>query len=196
VAYLKFSRDKRGYEHFCLVQPANKGKGRPRVLYWFRTPPNLRIGRVPFDPEVRRALEAHNPDVAFDWTRIVQTPIPPPVSVERWRERRRVERERRAADGPEAVTSAEEAGAEGAELTVPDEAAGNTGATPPEDARLMGSPARPDELSGPSVPIRAGAASAERPRRRRRRRKRKGRSEATEPPGTIQDPGESEGDNS
>ena len=92
MAYLKFSRDKRGYEHFYLVQPSNRGKARPRMLYWFRTPPGVKVGRSPFDPDMRRALEAQNPDVVFDWEAIVSTPIPPVVEPERWRERRRVER--------------------------------------------------------------------------------------------------------
>ena len=92
MAYLKFSRDKRGYEHFYLVQPSNRGKARPRVLYWFRTPPGVKVGRLPFDPDMRRALEAQNPDVIFDWEAIANTPIPPPVEPERWRERRRIER--------------------------------------------------------------------------------------------------------
>ena len=95
MAFLKFSRDKRGYENFYLLQPTVRGKSRPRLLYWFRTPPNVKVGRTPFDPDVRRALEAQNPDVAFDWTAIVETPIPP-ADTERWRERRRVERAMRS----------------------------------------------------------------------------------------------------
>jgi hypothetical protein len=101
VPYLKFSRDKRGYEHFYLVQPSNRGKGRPRVLYWFRTPPGVKVGRLPFDQDMRRALEAQNPDVVFDWETIVNTPIPPPMEPERWRERRRIERVFKAASEEE-----------------------------------------------------------------------------------------------
>jgi hypothetical protein len=100
AAFLKFSRDKRGYEHFYLVQPITnrRGKTRSRILYWFRTPPGVRVGRVPFDDEVRRVLESTNPGVAFDWKKLLATPIPPPApDVERWRERRRVDRAERAA---------------------------------------------------------------------------------------------------
>ena len=97
MAFLKFSRDKRGYENFYLVEPTNRGKARPRVLYWFRTPPNVKVGRSPFDTEMRHAVEAQNPGVAFDWDAIVRTPIPPPSDTERWRERRRVERAMRSA---------------------------------------------------------------------------------------------------
>src|SRR5256885_4998819 len=98
MAFLRFTRDKRGYEHFYLVQPTTnrRGKVRTRILYWFRTPPNVKVGREPFDEALRRALEAQNPDVTFDWQKIIDTPIPS-ADTEKWRERRRVERSERAA---------------------------------------------------------------------------------------------------
>jgi len=116
VAFFRFSRDKRGYEHFYLVEPVTnrKGKSRPRVLYWYRTPPNVKVGRPPFDDEMRRAIEAQYPDVTFDWTKIVEAPIPS-ADAEKWRERRRAERAERAArrsnvagDADEESDSAEE----------------------------------------------------------------------------------------
>ena len=69
MAFFRFTRDKRGYEHFSLVEPTTnrRGKVRQRVLYWFRSPPGVKVGREPFDEGVRRALEAQNPDVTFDW---------------------------------------------------------------------------------------------------------------------------------
>jgi hypothetical protein len=99
LAFLRFSRDKRGYENFYLVETSTnrRGKTRARVLYWFRTPPGVRVGREPFDADVRRALEAKNPDVVFDWRKISETPIPSP-DAEKWRERRRFERARRKDD--------------------------------------------------------------------------------------------------
>jgi hypothetical protein len=112
VAFLKFSRDKRGYEHFALVQPSSRGRARPRVLYWFRTPPNVKVGRAPFDPDIQRALETCNPDIVFDWKAIVHAPVPPPPEAERWRERRRIERAMRSAaatEGDEADEPAESA---------------------------------------------------------------------------------------
>jgi hypothetical protein len=174
VAFLRFSRDKRGYEHFCLVQPSSRGKGRPRVLYWFRTPPNVKIGRAPFDPEIQRALESHNPDVAFDWTAIVRTPIPPPTEPEHWRERRRAERAMRAAAEAEPADDAE---SREIETQVPPE---------PPNSQVeadVTAPASPSE-SGPSTATAlttsegtaAGGESAQAsgvPRRRRRRRRRK-----------------------
>ena len=93
MPFLRFSRDKRGVESFALVHTTTnrRGKVRPRVLYWFRTPPDIKVGRQPFDPAVRRALEAQNPDIAFDWRAIVETPIPS-ADADKWRERRRAER--------------------------------------------------------------------------------------------------------
>lgn len=92
------SRDKRGYEHIYLIDAtARRGKtSRPRVLYWFRTPPGVMVGREPFDEPVRRTLEAHYPDVTFDWEQLRKTAIATP-DVEPWRERRRVERAARQA---------------------------------------------------------------------------------------------------
>jgi hypothetical protein len=94
VPYLKFSRDKRGYEHFSIIEPGTPRRGRPqrpRLLFWFRTPPQVKVGRLPFTDDVRRAIEAQNPGVRFDWPRLLATPIPPP-DAEHWRERRRIEK--------------------------------------------------------------------------------------------------------
>src|SRR4030095_5054003 len=106
MAFLRFNRDKRGYEHFYLVEATTnrRGKTRARVLYWYRTPPNVQVGRQPFDEDVRRALEQQNPGVVFDWKKIVETPIPS-ADVERWRERRRLERAGKGARRAEAAAS-------------------------------------------------------------------------------------------
>ena len=65
-----------------------------RLLYWFRTPPGVRVGRAPIDQEAIRLLEQHNPDVQFDWTRILKDP-PPDPQARRERERDPRERDRR-----------------------------------------------------------------------------------------------------
>ena len=93
MAFVRVSRDKRGYEHIYLIDATTRrGKtSRPRVLYWFRTPPGVSVGREPFDESVRRTLEAQYPDVTFDWEQLRKTAIAAP-DVEPWRERRRVER--------------------------------------------------------------------------------------------------------
>jgi hypothetical protein len=115
VPTVRFSRDKRGYEYVYLVHtPMRRGKpGRSRVLYWFRTPPGIRVGRTPFDEEMQRAIEQQYPGVTFDWNAIISTPMPPPDLTEFWRERRRVEK---AARQERRTLEAEEAGPE----TAPD----------------------------------------------------------------------------
>ena len=55
------------------MQAAQRGRGK-RLLYWFRTPPGVRVGRAPIDETAIRLLEQHNPDVEFDWTRILKAP--------------------------------------------------------------------------------------------------------------------------
>jgi hypothetical protein len=170
LAFLRFSRDKRGYEHFYLMEPAGRGRPRPRVLFWFRTPPNIRVGRKPFAADVRRALEERYPDVTFDWTAIVQTPIPPPVEPERWRERRRLERAMRAAQNEDAPTP-EEAVAEPpqprAARTAGTEAA--SGSTEESAAAKDGSGT--SNLTAGAMPDMAAATPDGRPRRRKRRRR-------------------------
>jgi hypothetical protein len=186
VPFLKFSRDKRGYENFYLIESTSRGKPRTRLLYWFRTPPNIKVGRTPFDPDMREILEHQNPDVVFDWEAIVGTPIPPPSDTERWRERRRFERAMRAAEAEDTET-------EGAATIAPQPE------EPPLQPMLLSSPPdavaadRPsvsDEPEGdrnvedPSVadatgePVAASnhhpegeEAAGGRPRRRRRRRR-------------------------
>ena len=114
MPYLKFSRDKRGYEHFSIIEPGTPRRGRPqrpRLLFWFRTPPQVKVGRLPFTDDVRRAIEAQNPGVRFDWPRLLATPIPPP-DAEHWRERRRIEKAAKQAakeaEGSEASEDVEE----------------------------------------------------------------------------------------
>jgi hypothetical protein len=113
VPFVRVSRDKRGYELISLFH-AYSSKGRavkPRLLYAFRTPPGVKVGREPFDDSVKRELEAQNPDVFFDWVKLSNIPAPAP-DVEYWRERRRVEKAaklaRRAEESAEAAESPDE----------------------------------------------------------------------------------------
>jgi hypothetical protein len=184
VPFLRFSRDKRGYEHFYLVQPtsARRGKERQRVLYWFRTPPNVRVGREPFAEHVRRALEAQYPDVRFDWETIVTTPIPPPET-DHWRERRRAERAARqvadaepAVQEPQVEGSAEEL-ALVANLAAPDEPApaGGSGSAESIAASVSEASERTSEVRTIPEPLRR------RGRRRRGRRSHRPGSETAPP---------------
>ena len=176
-ALLRFSRDRRGYEHFYLIEPASPRHGKSaHVLYWFRTPPGVRVGRPPFDAEMQRAIQEQNPGVGFDWKRILATPMPPPApDVERWRERRRAERAERAAHRAE--LTAEEAGegpGEVPEAEAPDDeaVAAEVPADQPElQKRTGGSAAGPNEAGSRAGAPPPDAASIRQPGRRRRRRR-------------------------
>jgi hypothetical protein len=194
AAFLRFSRDRRGYEHFYLVQPTTnrRGKTRTRILYWFRTPPGVKVGRLPFDDDMRRAIEAQNPGVAFDWKKLLATPIPPPApDVERWRERRRVERAERAArkielapevdpevdlevdsDQPGAVY----AGAPGAPdgLGADDRLTANAEVEPESEPASADAPEGFEAQGAAAPPAGAEAASAPPPAAGKRRRRRRG----------------------
>ena len=197
MAFLRFSRDKRGYEHFYLVEATTnrRGKSRTRVLYWFRTPPNVKVGREPFDDGVRRALEQQNPGVTFDWRKIVDTPIPS-ADAERWRERRRVERAEKAARRKEAAArvTAEAATPSVEAVAAHEPTIADEPIAPGEDAIDLEEPldeeaeaietleslarevAEPPSMSGDSGPEGARVLQpSEHPGRRRRRRRRRGR---------------------
>ena len=155
MAFFRFNRDKRGYENFYLVEPTTnrRGKVRQRVLYWFRSPPDVRVGREPFDESVRRALETQYPDVMFDWPSILEAPIPS-ADADKWRERRRAERAAKHAVAAEA----DEEPAEPAE-------ADRTEIVPTE-------PARADMIAAaPAAPVAGSSDGARRKRRRRRGRR-------------------------
>jgi hypothetical protein len=93
VPFVRVSRDKRGYQQVYLMDTSMR-RGRPPkplLIYWYRTPPGIRVGRDPFDPATRRALESQNPGVVFDWDKLSVLPAAP-VEGESWRERRLAER--------------------------------------------------------------------------------------------------------
>jgi hypothetical protein len=75
---MRFSRDRRGYEHTYVLHAA-RGQSRqePRILYWFRTPPHVRVGRAAIDEEAIRLLEETHPDVSFEWSRMLKAQPPP-----------------------------------------------------------------------------------------------------------------------
>jgi hypothetical protein len=68
VPFLRVIRDKRGYETTYLMHWYREGnRQRSRILYVFRTPGGVRVGRDPLEPDVLRQIEAHYPEIAFDW---------------------------------------------------------------------------------------------------------------------------------
>jgi hypothetical protein len=175
LAFLKFSRDKRGVEQFSLVHTTTnrRGKVRPRVLYWYRSPPDIKVGREPFDAAVRRALEVQNPDIAFDWRAIAETPIPS-ADADKWRERRRAERAAKYAAAAEAPS--ESPGVD-AELDAPIEATldGDVADEAPIDAGDMGDASALSPATG-------APGSDEQPNRDANRTRRRGRNRRGGPP--------------
>jgi hypothetical protein len=87
---LRFTRDKRGYETTSLVHAGRRnGRSRQRILYWFRTPPGVKVGRPALDEDAIRWIEEHNPDIKFDWPKILEAPAAPPADDSRVRRPRR-----------------------------------------------------------------------------------------------------------
>jgi len=88
LPFLRFTRDKRGYETTSLVH-AVRGGGRSsqRILYWFRTPPGVKVGRPALDEEAIRRIEEQNPDIEFNWPKILEA-RPPDAPVDEVRQRR------------------------------------------------------------------------------------------------------------
>jgi hypothetical protein len=206
VPSVRFSRDKRGYEHTYLVHESGGGRNRParmRVLYWFRTPPGIKVGREPFDQEARKQIEAKNPGIVFDWNAIASTPMPPVPEVEHWRERRRVERAAKVArrEEEQEPARAEPESQGSATLSVSEplvfaEATGLAEAGALADAALSVKPGPLTEIGDPANGMMAGesagisvpdaapvgdAAARKRRRRRGGRRRRTGADPAAGP---------------
>ena len=49
------------------------------MLYWFRTPPGVKVGRAALDEDAIRLIEELNPGIEFDWTRILKGQGAPPT---------------------------------------------------------------------------------------------------------------------
>jgi hypothetical protein len=74
VPFLRVLRDKRGYETTYVVHWFRDGnRQRSKVLYAFRSPPGVRVGRAALDPLVLRELEARYPEIDFDWRALLET---------------------------------------------------------------------------------------------------------------------------
>jgi hypothetical protein len=102
VPFLRVIRDKRGYETTYLMHWYREGaRQRSRILYVFRTPGGVRVGRESLDPEVLRDLEAQHPDIAFDWKAVLDNRqiVDATPEIRRPRKRRRSEDEQEAQPG-------------------------------------------------------------------------------------------------
>ena len=102
MPFLRVIRDKRGYETTYLMHWYREGnRQRSRILYVFRTPGGVRVGRDALEPEVLRQIEAQHPEIAFDWNvvrdnqQIVESSVEP--------RRRRPKRDEPPAAPPEPV---------------------------------------------------------------------------------------------
>ena len=77
MPFLRFTRDKRGYETTSLVHADRRGgRSRQHILYWFRTPPGVKVGRPALDEEAIRRIEEQNPDIEFNWPKILEARAP------------------------------------------------------------------------------------------------------------------------
>jgi hypothetical protein len=73
VPFLRVIRDKRGYETTYLMHWCRDGtRQRSRILYVFRTPGGIRVGREALESDVLKQIEAQHPDIEFDWNAVFQ----------------------------------------------------------------------------------------------------------------------------
>jgi len=107
VPFLRVIRDKRGYETTYLMHWYREGgRQRSRILYVFRSPGGVRVGRDPLEPDILRVLESQYPDIAFDWKSVLANR----QIIESAPEPRR--KKRRSSDGETAAPVPEAAGGE------------------------------------------------------------------------------------
>jgi len=79
LPFIRHTRDKRGYDTTYVMHAyrPQRGPQQTRVLYLFRSPSYVRLGRRALDDEAREALEHTHPDVSFDWTVLGREATPP-----------------------------------------------------------------------------------------------------------------------
>jgi hypothetical protein len=71
MPFLRVVRDRRGYEVTYLMHLYRDGhRQRSRILYVFRTPGGVRVGRHALEPDVLRQIAAAHPELTFDWKQI------------------------------------------------------------------------------------------------------------------------------
>ena len=101
MPFLRFSRDKRGYENTYLCHTfLVDGASELRLLYWFRTPSNVEIGRLALDSDSIRNIEKSNPELAFDWNEILKAKPAPASEKSPGRSEQRSPRRRGRAGSP------------------------------------------------------------------------------------------------
>ena len=136
MPFLRVIRDKRGYETTYLMHWYREGsRQRSRILYVFRTPGGVRVGRPALEPAVQRQLEVQHPDIAFDWhaVRENQQVVEPAPELRR----RRPKREEGEAMAPPPRAAAAPAAAAAAAPPRPAIPATIEGATPDEQIAFL-----------------------------------------------------------
>ena len=86
MPFLRLARDERGYETTMLLHVPH-GHQRPRVLYWYRSAPGIRVGRPALDEDAIRSIEEQHPEIEFDWPHILEVGAAMPIEIERRPER-------------------------------------------------------------------------------------------------------------
>ena len=86
MPFLRLARDHRGYETTVLLHVPHPGD-RPRVLYWYRSAPGVRVGRPALDEDAIRTIEDQHPEIDFDWPHILEVGAASIIEVERRPER-------------------------------------------------------------------------------------------------------------
>ena len=71
MTYVRVTRDARGYETTLLLHASRPGD-RPRVLYWYRSAPGVRVGRRALDEDAIRTIEEQHPTIDFDWPTLLE----------------------------------------------------------------------------------------------------------------------------
>lgn len=74
MPFVRYARDRRGYETLYVMHAFENGEGRPRprVLYACRSVPYARVGRAPLDESVQRRIQTAYPALDFDWPRLLK----------------------------------------------------------------------------------------------------------------------------
>ncbi|MGE0444805.1 MAG: hypothetical protein AB7P99_06210 [Vicinamibacterales bacterium] len=95
MPFLRVIRDKRGYETTYLMHWFREGsRQQSRIIYAFRTPGGVRVGRAPLEPDVIQQIEARHPEIDFDWPVVLENRQVIESSPEQRRPRKRREARR------------------------------------------------------------------------------------------------------
>lgn len=151
MPFLRLARDQRGYETTILLHTAEPG-ARPRVLYWYRSAPGVRVGRPALDEDAIRTIEDQHPDIDFDWPHILEVHASAIVEVERRPERGQkgrgatVDRARAARPRDEAARAVSPAAEPPVQAVDPDEPIDEQSIEGSEDEGAVPQPAHASDL--------------------------------------------------